>query len=62
MAKEEIRVRSMNGEAGSVEIHEPSIQEQLRKIRDNIQHYELKDICNMDETGLFYQSAPKKNY
>ncbi|KAG2211131.1 hypothetical protein INT46_004507 [Mucor plumbeus] len=25
MAKEGIRVRSMNGEAGSVEIHEPSI-------------------------------------
>ena len=50
----------MNGEAGSVEIHESSIQEQLRKIRDIIQHYELKDIYNMDETGLFYRSAPKK--
>ncbi|KAG2204519.1 hypothetical protein INT46_000272 [Mucor plumbeus] len=51
MAREGIRVRSMNGEAGSVEIHESSIQEQLRKIRDIIQHYELKDIYNMDETG-----------
>ena len=60
MAREGIRVRLMNSEAESVEIHEPSIQEQLRKIRDIIQHYELKDIYNMDETGLFYRSAPKK--
>ena len=50
----------MNGEAGSADIHESSIQAQLRKIRDIIQHYELKYIYNMDETGLFYRSALKK--
>lgn len=50
----------MNGEAGSVQIHDASIQEHLRKFRDNIQHYELMYIYNMDETGLFYQSTPYK--
>ena len=54
MAREGLRVRSTNGEAGSVQIDESSIQIQLKNIREIfLKDYELKDIYNMDETGLF---------
>ena len=60
MAREGLRVRSMNGEAGSVQIDESSIQIQLKNIREILKDYELKDIYNMDETGLFYRNTPSK--
>lgn len=60
MAREGLRVRSMNGEAGSVQIDESNIQVQLKNIREILKDYELKDIYNMDETGLFYRNAPSK--
>lgn len=55
-----VKLRSMNGEAGSVEIENYVIQDQLQRIREVMKDYDLKDIYNMDETGLMYRNAPTR--
>ena len=40
------------GESGSVEME--GMEDKLKSIRDKVDQFEMKDIFNMDETGLFF--------
>ncbi|CEP09177.1 hypothetical protein [Parasitella parasitica] len=55
-----VNIRAMNSEAGSVDIDNYVIQEQLQKISEVLKYYNLKDIFNMDETGLLYRNIPTR--
>nr|GEV38910.1 UvrD-like helicase, ATP-binding domain, P-loop containing nucleoside triphosphate hydrolase [Tanacetum cinerariifolium] len=44
------------GESGSVEME--GIDDKLKFIRDKVDQFEMKDIFNMDETGLFFRLQP----
>jgi hypothetical protein len=37
-----------------------NIEEKLTQIKERIAQYELCNVYNMDETGLFYNMAPNK--
>lgn len=41
------------GESGSVDIHD--MENKLEAIREKVDKFPLKDVFNMDETGLFYR-------
>jgi len=47
-----------HGESGSAQMD--GIEEDLAEIKRKIAQYELKDVYNMDETGLFYNMAPDR--
>lgn len=47
-------------EAGSVD--DGAIAEGLAEIRKACQEYELENIFNVDETGIFYKLLPKRTY
>ena len=34
----------------------------IQEIRDISSDYELENICNMDESGLFYRIGPRQSY
>ncbi|GJV05319.1 CENP-B homolog protein 2-like protein [Tanacetum coccineum] len=44
------------GESGSVEME--GMEDKLKSIRDKVDQFEMKDIFNMDETGLFFRLQP----
>src|SRR2546423_5551309 len=48
----------LHGESGSAQME--GIEETLAVIKEKLAKYELHDIYNMDETGLFYSMAPDK--
>ncbi|CAN0298812.1 unnamed protein product, partial [Pylaiella littoralis] len=50
----------LHGEAGSVD--DGAIAEGLTEIRKACQEYELENIFNVDETGIFYKLLPKRTY
>ena len=50
----------MNGEAGSAEVDTADVQNQLKEVKEALRGYEPRDIYNMDETGLYYRSAPTR--
>lgn len=50
----------MNGEAGSAEVDTDDVQNQLKEVKEALRAYEPRDIYNMDETGLYYCSAPTR--
>lgn len=58
--KRRIGIKSyhLHGERGSVD--EKALEEARAEIRGFLADYELKDICNMDETGLCYRMSPSK--
>lgn len=58
--KSRVGVKSyhLHGERGSAD--EKALEEAQRQIRGLLAGYELKDICNMDETGLYHQMSPYK--
>lgn len=47
-------------ESGSVDLTTENIQNELRKIENLLKDYPPQDILNFDETGLFYQQAPRR--
>lgn len=47
------------GEAGEVDKDDPVILEQLRELETLIVTYDIDNIYNMDETGLFYRLIPR---
>eukprot|EP00172_Hildenbrandia_rubra_P002184 Plantae.Rhodophyta-Hildenbrandia_rubra.ctg28771.p1 GENE.Plantae.Rhodophyta-Hildenbrandia_rubra.ctg28771~~Plantae.Rhodophyta-Hildenbrandia_rubra.ctg28771.p1 ORF type:complete len:550 (+),score=102.22 Plantae.Rhodophyta-Hildenbrandia_rubra.ctg28771:784-2433(+) len=53
-----IKSYQMHGERGSVD--EGALKEARQHIRSLLAEYELKDIYNMDETGLYYRMSPSK--
>ncbi|OAD04157.1 Homeodomain-like DNA binding domain-containing transcription factor [Mucor lusitanicus CBS 277.49] len=60
MERHNLQKRTMCGKAGSVRVNNEGIQAQLTKIREAIKEYQLKDIYNMDESGLLYRNAPNR--
>ena len=46
------------GESGSAPVE--GYEEQLARIKERILPYDVEDVYNMDETGLFYNLAPDK--
>lgn len=48
-----IRDRRRHGESGEVDME--LVENERPKIKEILDSYELEDIYNMDETGLFYQ-------
>ena len=50
----------LHGEAGSVDAD--ATAEGLRKVREACQEYELANIFNVDETGIFYKLPPNRTY
>lgn len=55
-----ISYRIINGESASVDAN--VVNEWLSKLPELIEGYELRDIYNMDETGLFYRYINKKSF
>ena len=47
-----------HGESGDAPINMPEVQATLIAIKAEIASYDLKDVYNMDETGLFYNMPP----
>lgn len=47
-----------HGESGDAQME--NTEEKLAQIKERIAQYELCDVYNMDETGLFYNMAPDK--
>nr|CAH0108968.1 unnamed protein product [Daphnia galeata] len=48
------------GEAGDVDVG--AIEPAMRDLRVQLANYHLKNIFNMDETGLFYRAMPARTY
>ena len=53
-----LKQRLQHGESGDARME--GIEERLAAIKERIAAYNLCDIYNMDETGLFYMMAPGK--
>ena len=60
MRRHNLKNRLMNGEAGSAEVDTADVQNQLKEVKEALRGYEPRDIYNMDETGLYYRSAPTR--
>ncbi|GJT67120.1 CENP-B homolog protein 2-like protein [Tanacetum coccineum] len=52
----ELKYFRVFGESGSVEME--GMEDKLKSIRDKVDQFEMKDIFNMDETGLFFRLQP----
>lgn len=55
-----VKCRHMYGENNSVNLDSPNIIEVLKKIEQLLEPYDLKDIMNFDETGLYYEQQPTR--
>ena len=58
--RNELVSKVLHGEAGSVDAD--ATAEGLRKVREACQEYELANIFNVDETGIFYKLLPNRTY
>lgn len=56
----EVKVYSYHGVSVSVDITTENIQNEIRKIQSILKDYAPENILNFDETGLFYQQAPRR--
>ena len=54
------RSKALHGEAGSVEVE--LVADEISKLRDEIKKYNLNNVYNMDETGLFFKLLPNRSY
>ena len=52
--------KALHGEAGSVDVE--TAMPKIREIRKLITEYELDNVYNMDETGLFFKCLPNRSY
>ena len=58
--RNELVSKVLHGEAGSVDAD--ATAEGLRKVREACQEYELANIFNVDETGIFYKLLPNRTH
>jgi hypothetical protein len=56
--RHDIRMRSLSGESADVE--QDIVTSWTVQVRHLLSTYELKDIFNCDETGLFWRASPRK--
>lgn len=54
------RSQALHGEAGEVNIE--GLEPEIQKLRDLIAEYDLDNVFNMDETGLFFKLLPNRSY
>lgn len=54
------RSKALHGEAGSVDVE--LVTDDIAKLRDEIKKYDINNVYNMDETGLFYKLLPNRSY
>ncbi|EPB81453.1 hypothetical protein HMPREF1544_11843 [Mucor circinelloides 1006PhL] len=59
-AANNLKSRYTYGESASVDITTESIQNEIKKIQSFSKDYQPEDILNFDETGLYYEQAPRK--
>ncbi|CAB1100962.1 unnamed protein product [Ectocarpus sp. CCAP 1310/34] len=50
----------LHGEAGDVD--KQKVAEEIERIREQLQEFDVEFIFNMDETGLFFRCFPKGTY
>lgn len=55
-----LKSKTLHGEAGSVNPEE--IEAGMQAVRDACKSYEIGNIFNVDETGLFFKLLPKRTY
>ena len=55
-----LKSRYTYGESASVDITTENIQNEIKKIQSFLKDYQPKDILNFDETGLYYEQAPRR--
>jgi len=48
------------GEAGDVKVSQ--FLEAMNEMKEALQDYDISNIFNMDETGLFYRTMPARTY
>ena len=58
LARHELRSIKMQGESGSADVE--AIEKALPDLQETMSRYQLCDVFNMDETGLFYCMAPDR--
>ena len=54
------RSQALHGEAEEVDIE--GLEPEIQKLRDLIVEYDLDNVYNMDETGLFFKLMPNRSY
>jgi hypothetical protein len=54
------RSQALHGEAGSVELN--LVANDIAKLRVEINKYDVENVYNMDEMGLFYKLLPNRSY
>ena len=52
--------RALHGEAGSVDVE--AVEPEIEKVRKKIREYDLDNVYNMDETGLWFKLLPNRSY
>ncbi|XP_054154246.1 tigger transposable element-derived protein 4-like [Oppia nitens] len=58
--RHEIKYQSYSGE--SADINDKTVEQWIENLKDLLKDYNIEDIFNFDETGLFYKLLPKKSY
>jgi len=54
------RSKALHGEAGSVQAD--LVADDIAKLKVEINKYDVENVYNMDETGLFYKLLPNRSY
>ena len=52
--------KALHGEAGSVDVD--AVEPKIEKIRQEIKKYDIDNVYNMDETGLWFKTLPNRSY
>lgn len=60
LKRHEISFKALSGEGAAV--NQEVVNNWLAELDQICKNYELRDIYNIDETGLFYAAKPKKSY
>jgi hypothetical protein len=57
--KKRDRYRTSSRGGGEVDMNDTGLQEKLRDLRTLIDTYEVNNVYNKDETGLFFRIVPR---
>ena len=53
------KCKKLHGEAGDVSIQ--SAEEEMEKLRESLKGFDVSNVFNMDELGLFYRTIPSRS-
>ena len=57
-----LKVRRLHGEAADAKVIAHECENAIRTLQQELRSYDLSNIYNMDETGLFFRCLPKQSY